>query len=219
MSATDMVRQAIDDGVQNGTLLPGDPIDEAELMARFKVSRTPVREALLQLQAQGILTSLPRAGTVVAKMDLPQLMSMWELLAELEGVCIRLACERMSLAERAQLESVHLEALAVAEANDFVGWREANRAFHDLIYQGSRNPYLRQEILRMRARTGAYREHAFAAVGHIRPSWDEHTMLVKAILARDAAAARDLMVRHLAPGYGAAGFADFLARLPKELLD
>ncbi len=219
MNATDVVRQAIDDSVSNGSLLPGDPINENELMERFKVSRTPVREALLQLQAQGIVTSLPRAGTVVAKMDVNQLMSMWEVLAELEGVCIRLACERMGLGERAQLQHVHAAAQEVADANDFVAWREANLAFHDLIYAGSRNLYLRQEILRMRARTGAYRDHAFAAVGNIRPSWDEHTMLLNAILARDAESARDLMVKHLSPGYGAIGFTGFLANLPKELLD
>ncbi len=87
-AAEKMLRQAIEDGVRTGALLPGDPIKEAELCSRFNVSRTPIREALPQLQEQGMVTSLPRAGMVVARMDVAQFLSMWELLAELEGVCV-----------------------------------------------------------------------------------------------------------------------------------
>src|SRR5690606_4997944 len=141
--------------------LPGDQVDEGELAARYEVSRTPVREALLQLQAQGLLTSLSRGGMVVAKMDVQQLLSMWELLAELESLCARYACERMTVEEREALKQLHEETLSIVESNDEVGWQEANLAFHEMLYKGSRNPYLRQQILRMRTKTGAYRRHAF----------------------------------------------------------
>src|SRR4030088_2205449 len=103
MKAAEKIRLAIEEAIGNGSLLPGDIINEAELSARYSVSRTPIREALLQLQAQGMLTSLPRSGMLVAKMDVPQLLAMWELLAELEGICARLACERMTPEERAEL--------------------------------------------------------------------------------------------------------------------
>ena len=219
MKAAEKIRQAIEDGVRSGALLPGDPINEPELCSRYNVSRTPIREALLQLQAQGLVTSLPRAGMVIARMDVAQLLSMWELLAELEGVCARLACERMSPAECADLERRHRGAQSIAAANDLDAWKGANLAFHELLYTGSRNPYLRQEILRMRARTGAYRDHAFAALGNIRASWDQHAEVVVAVVRQDAVAAHGAMVRHLSPGQGTGGFAGFLATLPKELLD
>jgi DNA-binding GntR family transcriptional regulator len=156
---------------------------------------------------------------VIAKMDVSQLLSMWELLAEMEGVCARLACERMSASERAELKRSHNDAQRIADANDMDAWKGANLTFHEVLYAGSRNPYLRQEILRMRARTGAYRDHAFAALGNIGASWDQHADVLAAILGKDPVAAHGTMVKHLSPGQGARGFASFLAALPKQLLD
>ncbi|MES2534650.1 MAG: GntR family transcriptional regulator [Pseudomonadota bacterium] len=218
MKAAEKIRLAIEDGVSSGTLLPGDLINEAELSMRYGVSRTPVREALLQLQAQGMLTSLPRGGMVVAKMDVPQLLAMWELLAELEGLCARLACERMTPDERAAIASIHAKGEAIVNSGDREAWRISNMALHETLYAGARNPYLHQEILHMRSRTGAYREHAFAAFGDIRSSWEQHSQVVDAIMRRDETAACRAMVSHLSPGQGAKGFAAFVASLPKELL-
>src|SRR3546814_18080718 len=99
MKARDRIHLSIETQISSGQLLPGDPISEDALITQFGVSRTPVREAMLQMQAEGMLTSLPRGGVVVAKMNVAQLFSMWELLAALEGMCARSACERMSKAE------------------------------------------------------------------------------------------------------------------------
>ena len=115
--ASDKIRAEIENAIREGSLLPGDPIDEAEIAAQYKVSRTPIREALIQLQAQGMLTSLPRGGMVVAKMDLQQLLSLWELLAELEGVAVRLACQRMTPEERKAILEHHEQSRAVADAD------------------------------------------------------------------------------------------------------
>jgi DNA-binding GntR family transcriptional regulator len=143
---------------------------------------------------------------------------MWELLGELEGICARLACERMTQAERSALAQAHEDARAVADTNDFEAWKQINHDFHEALYQGSRNPYLRQEILHMRARTGAYRRHAFAAFGLIKNSHAQHEEVVKAILDRDAARASAAMIQHLSPGQGTKGLTDFIVNLPKELL-
>lgn len=218
MKATELIHQEIEKAIRAGDLLPGDPINEAELISRHKVSRTPVREAMLQLEAQGLLMSQPRGGMVVAKMDVHQLLSMWELLGELEGICARLACERMTPAERSALAQAHEDARAVAEANDFEAWKQINHDFHEALYQGSRNPYLRQEILHMRARTGAYRRHAFAAFGLIKSSHAQHEDVVNAILQRDPIKASAAMMQHLSPGQGTKGLTDFIVNLPKELL-
>jgi len=218
MKVSDRIRHDIEQQLLGGTLLPGDAVDEAELAARYKVSKTPVREAMLQLQAQGLLTNLPRGGMVVAKMDVQQLLSMWELLAELESICARYACERMSPEERETLRQLHEGSQPVAEAADSEGWQEVNLSFHELLYKGSRNPYLRQEILRMRTRTGAYRRHAFGAVGRIQTSYAHHNDIVHAILAGDAQAAAQAMFLHMSPGHGARGVTDMIVNMPKSLL-
>jgi DNA-binding GntR family transcriptional regulator len=219
MKAAARIREAVTMSIQDGTLLPGDSVDEQALMERYQVSRTPVREALLQLQAQGWVTSLPRGGMVVAKMTMAELLAMWELLAELEALCARLASERMTAEERLELQRVHEAATAAVQAEDGKAWQEHNRALHDVLYKGARNPYLRQEILRLRSQTGAYRRHAFAAFARLKSSWDQHGKLVEAITRREPGqAVADIMREHMSPTQGSSSFAAFVAALPKELL-
>jgi DNA-binding GntR family transcriptional regulator len=216
--ASDRIRMEIEEAIKDGSLLPGESVDEAELALQYDVSRTPVREALLQLQAQGLLTSLPRGGMIVAKMDLQQLLSLWELLAELEGVAVRLACQRMTPEELDIIVRHHEASRKVVEADDVAGWQESNLRFHELIYRATRNPYLRQEVLRMRTRTGYYRRHAFAALGQIRNSFEQHRRVVEAFQKGDAESASSAMVDHMRPASDANGLTDFIVNLPKEVL-
>lgn len=218
MKVSERIRQLIEDDIRLGILLPGDVIDEHKLAQQFEVSRTPVREALLQLEAQSMLISQPRQGMVVAKMDVQQLLAIWELLVEMEGVCARLACERMSAEELEELAKVHKAGQAIVDADDIEGWRDANHAFHDILYKGSRNPYLRQEILRLRARTGAYLQHAFSALGRLHSSHEQHGQLLEAIMARDPQRAQQMMIEHISLDQGARGLTDFIINLPKSLL-
>jgi DNA-binding GntR family transcriptional regulator len=218
VKASERIHHSIESQIGDGALLPGDPIDEERLMLQFGVSRTPVREAILRLTAEGLVTRLPRGGTVVAKMDVSQLFAMWELLAELEGLCARYACERMHGNERELLLETHRRAQAIVDRDDEIGWQQANTEFHEILYAGARNPYLRQEILRMRTRTQAYRKHAFGAVGRLRTSYHHHGLIVDAILARNSAAAAKAGLGHLSPGEGAPGVTDLIMNLPKELL-
>jgi DNA-binding GntR family transcriptional regulator len=215
---SDKIRIDIETAIKEGTLLPGDSIDEAELAEQYQVSRTPIREALIQLQARGMLTSLPRGGMIVAKMDLQQLLSLWELLAELEGVVARLACERMTPDELEALVRHHAQSSEVVQADDVAQWQESNLRFHELIYHAARNPYLRQEVLRIRTRTGYYRRHAFAALGKIKTSFEQHRLVVEALQRGDAPAAAAAMVAHMRPAHDAKGLTDFIVHLPKEVL-
>ncbi|MES2978899.1 MAG: GntR family transcriptional regulator [Pseudomonadota bacterium] len=218
VKASDKIRMKIEEAIKEGSLLPGDPIDDAELAVQYQVSRTPIREALIQLQAQGLVTSLPRGGMIVAKMDLQQLLSLWELLAELEGVTVRLACQRMTSEELAALVQAHESSRGVMEAEDVAGWQEANLHFHELIYRAARNPYLRQEVLRMRTRTGFYRRHAFGALGRITASFEQHRQIVEAFERRDAEGASEAMITHMRPASDAMGLTDFIVNLPREVL-
>lgn len=218
MKASDSIRQSIEQAVQAGDLQPGDPIDEAALAAAHSVSRTPVREAVLQLQAQGLLAASTRGGAVVAKVDIQRLFAIWEVLAEQESFCAQLACERMTDAEREQLSTLHRKAAAVVRKGDREGWQEANREFHDCLYQAARNPYLREEILRARTLTGAYRKHAFGALGDLDASYSQHGELVQALCDRNIEATRRLMRLHMTPGQGMKSVNDVLVNLPRELL-
>ncbi|KAA0892806.1 GntR family transcriptional regulator [Pusillimonas sp. ANT_WB101] len=219
MKISERIRQSIEEDIRMGHLLPGDIIDENAVAQKFGASRTPVREALLQLEAQSMLISQPRQGMVVAKMDVRQLLAIWELLCEIEGVCARLACERMTEQEIEKLEEVHVQAQLVVDNDDVEGWRAVNHAFHDVLYQGSRNPYLRQEILRLRARTGGYLQHAFSALGRLHSSQEQHGELLEAIKARDPKRAHEKMMEHISLDQGARGLTDFIINLPSSLIN
>jgi DNA-binding GntR family transcriptional regulator len=216
--ASDKIRLEIESAIKSGVLLPGDAINEAELATQHGVSRTPIREALIQLQVQGLLTSLPRGGMVVAKMDLQQLLAMWELLAELEGIAARLACQRMLPEELAAIVQIHQDSEKAVAAEDMAAWQDSNLRFHELIYRATRNPFLRQEVLRMRTRTGFYRQHAFAALGKIRSSFEQHLPIVEAFQKADPQAAAAAMTAHMRPARDAGAMTDFIVNLPKELL-
>ncbi len=218
MKISQKIANYIEAQIREGALLPGDTVQEAKLMETFDASRTPVREALLQLQIQGLITNLPRDGMVVAKMDVQQLLAMWELLAELESLCARYACERMSAAEKAQLENLHTSSWLLVEQEDEIGWQQANMDFHEILYHGSRNTYLRQQILLMRTRTGAYRRHAFGAVGRVHASYTQHEQVVQAILAGNCQDAARLMFNHMSPGHGTKGVTELIVNMPKEIL-
>ena len=218
MKVSDQIRMRIESAIASGELLPGDAIDDVALAHHYKVSRTPVREALLQLQAQGILSSTPRGGSMVAKMNLQQLLSLWELLAELEGIAVRLACERMTNDDLKALMKVHRSSKKIADKEDMDGWQEANLKFHEIIYEAARNPFLRQEVLRIRSRTGVYRRHAFGALGRIKSSYDQHEKIVNALEKRDAEAAASCMTDHMRPGRDSKTLNDFIMSVPRELL-
>src|SRR3954463_12025791 len=93
--------------ISEGKLRPGDRVEEKQLCDLFNVSRTPVREALLQLASIGLVTFQPRQGAVVAQLSVKELVAMWEVLMGLEGFCAELAARRMPPDLLAKLSEVH----------------------------------------------------------------------------------------------------------------
>src|SRR5260370_12163000 len=103
------LRLQLADEIVRGALPPGAALDETEIAQRFNVSRTPVREALRQLAASGLVDSRAHRGAVVARPSIERLTGMFEAMAELEALCAGLAAQRMSPADRHGLEAIHEE--------------------------------------------------------------------------------------------------------------
>eukprot|EP01030_Chromulinospumella_sphaerica_P033266 gene33266-34111_t len=94
------LREEIEEMIAVGTLKPGQHLDETELAARFGVSRTPIRETLIQLASMGLVVIRPRRGAIVAELGPQQLVEMFEMMSELEATCGRLAARRMTREEQ-----------------------------------------------------------------------------------------------------------------------
>ncbi|MCC8395829.1 GntR family transcriptional regulator [Paraburkholderia sp. MMS20-SJTR3] len=208
------IKSILETEIEQGELPPGASMDERALAARFGVSRTPVREALQQLAAQSLVQIVPRQGVFVAKMTVPQLREMLELLGEMEAVSAKLAARRMSDTQRDALTRAINAGVEALEAGDGRGFAKANEAFHDVIYAACHNEYLAGQIRSIRRLIGRYRPKLFLTPVRRAKALEEHRKLGDALLSGDEAAAQTLMMEH-AP-VGAAGFSEFLATLPPE---
>jgi len=155
-SASESVRHSLEQEISEGALLPGDALDEDALARRFGVSRTPVREALLQLSVRGLISIAPRAGIFVSRLSIPELLGLLELLAELEGACAKLATRRLTADEASALRRVHEESQHFESEPDAQGYGRANTAFHEILYKACRNGPLMGEIAHIRRRTQVY---------------------------------------------------------------
>lgn len=192
------LRLQIADEIVRGQLGPGAALDEMELARRFGVSRTPVREAIRQLAASGLIEVRAHRGAVVAKPDAERLVGMFEAMAELEALCAGLAAERMTVAERRVLEAAHEEMRALIQVGDPQRFHEVNEAFHGAIYAGAHNTYLAELTLATRVRVQPFRRAQFRNLGRLSKSHAEHDQVVTAIMRGDRARAASLMHAHIA---------------------
>lgn len=212
----DDLRGTLERDILAGDLPPGERLDETGLAARFGVSRTPVREALLQLASSGLVEMRPRLGAVVAAMTVQQLLQMFEVMAEMEALCARLAARRMTPAERSALGSLHGSSATPAESGDVDGYYEVNRSFHESIYAGAHNAYLEEQTRSLRNRLSSYRRFQLNHPGRIDRSLAEHGDVVAAIVEGDADRAADAMRAHVA--IQGDTFTDLVAALPPAYL-
>jgi DNA-binding GntR family transcriptional regulator len=188
---------AIADGILNGSLKPGVRLDEVSLAQQHGVSRTPVREALRQLTASGLIDMRPRKGAVVSKATPEQIESLFVAMAEMEATCARLAAMSMTPIERRRLQARHEAMTTLAIAGDTEGYSDANIAFHSAIYAGAHNAPVAEFARSLRRRVGPYRHIQFQIEGRLRRSNQEHDAVVRTILSGDAAAAHAAMLHHV----------------------
>jgi len=206
-----LLRDAIEDLIAIGQFPPGTHLDETELAARFKVSRTPIREALIQLASLGLVVIRPRRGTVVAEVAPQQLVEMFEVMAELEAMCGRLAARRMSSEDQAVLQSAHDACREASAAGDADAYYYKNEQFHDAIYAGSHNTFLAEQARALHRRLRPYRRLQLRVRNRLPTSLAEHEAVVNAIRAGDGSLTADLLRQHvLVQGQR---FADLIASL------
>ncbi|MEO6959673.1 MAG: GntR family transcriptional regulator [Burkholderiaceae bacterium] len=182
--------------IVTGARLPGSLLDENAIAQHFQVSRTPVREALRQLTASALVEWRPRHRAVVATISAHQMVAMFEIMAEYEGIAGRLAARRMTEDERRALTEHHERCRPHVISKDRENYQRLNREFHVAIYAGSHNSYLFKQASGLFDRLGAYRTYELYRAGELTRVFDEHTAIVSALTARDGALAYQLLKDH-----------------------
>ncbi len=200
-SNADCVEAALREDIAAGALQPGERVDEQSLAERFGVSRTPVREALTRLTAQGILVSRGTRGVQVAEYSREQLAQIFEAMHEIEAVCARLAARRMTLLARAEIVAAQERCARVAESGDFAEYRRANESFHHAIYKATGNPYIADLASDFRRRTGPFRAKKFATGADLIASAESHRELLHGIFSEDSRTAYDGMRAHMTASF------------------
>lgn len=191
------IYQSLAEDIAKGRLAPGHKLEEMAIAEKYGVSRTPVREALRELGARGLVEMTPHRGAMVAEIDPEQISDMLEAECEIEANCARLAAQRMTPVEREQLFALHEEFTRFVESNSFEDARIANRQFHDHICRGGHNRTLAALAVDLRLRLAPFRQHQYGSdTDRMQLSLGEHQAIVDAIRKQDPAAAYQATTQH-----------------------
>jgi DNA-binding GntR family transcriptional regulator len=205
---SEAIRVKLADEITSGHLLPGAEIDEQAVAERFGVSRTPVREALRDLAALGLVEIEPRRGVRVAALTSDRLGEMFEVMAETEAMCARLATYRMTAVERLALQALHRRSLEAVERGDVERYDAFTRDFHSALYQGTHNAFLADHAATLRLRLAPFRRAQFRSKQRLAQSYEEHDALVQQVLRGDGEEVARLIRAHMLTA--SATLADYL---------
>jgi DNA-binding GntR family transcriptional regulator len=192
-----IVRSAIEQDIVTGALPPGAPLDEDAIAQRFSVSRTPVREALLQLIESGLVKKSPRQPAVVAPLDVRRLIQSFEVMSELEALCARLAARRISAQERKELSALQQEADAALARADHDAMGRLGSRFHRKIWHATHNEVLIETVSRFAIGLTPYRLFQLKSEGRPGANNEDHQALLALILGGQSDDAAALMKRHV----------------------
>ncbi|MEM9212523.1 MAG: GntR family transcriptional regulator [Pseudomonadota bacterium] len=196
-STAQRIEHSLMEEIAVGELFPGQRLDEVGLAERFGASRTPVREALSRLTAQGVLVAGEKRGVFVAKYTREELSQIFEAMHEIESACARIAATRLNLLTRSEIETAQTACVLAAEGGDRTAYLRANEGFHMAIYKATGNPYMAEIALEFRRRTGPFRAKKFATKEDLIASAQNHQELIDDIFSEDSATASKSMRDHM----------------------
>jgi len=193
----ELVLEAIREAIIGGTLKPRERLMEIQLAEELGVSRTPIREALRELELEGFIVMVPRKGAFVADMTFKDIADIFEIRVALEGLAAGLAAERITDEEMEDMERHLVEKADAIARGDMERLVEVDTRFHESIYKASRNDRLKGIINNLREQIQRFRATSLAYPGRMKQSLEEHRSIVEAIHARDVALARQLTQEHI----------------------
>lgn len=183
--------------IVEGAIEPGQKLNERALAEQLRVSRTPLREAIRMLAAEGLVELLPHRGAVAAQLSEQDIVDTFEVIAGLEGQSGQLAAERIAAHELNEIRALHFEMLAAHARRDLPTYYRHNASIHDQINAAARNPVLTQTYRNVNARLQALRFRSNFDEAKWQRAVHEHERMVELLQAGDGAGLRRLLVSHL----------------------
>ena len=186
-------RQLLDD-IRSGTLLPGARLRETELADRLNMSRTPIREAIRQLEADGLVTHMPRQGATIRLLDYTEVMELYEMRAVLESTAARLAARAASDLELEELTALNAE---MAAATDARAAYKLNSQFHMTLLDAAKNRYLVKSVSALQKTLLILGPTTLTEPKRAKDAVTEHQAVIEALLSRDGDRAEAAMRTHI----------------------
>lgn len=183
-------------------IAPGAKLNERALSEVLNVSRTPLREAIKMLAAEGLVELLPNRGAIAVELSEADVLNTFEVMAGLEAQSGELAAQRITDAELNEIKAMHFEMLAAYTRRDLPAYYRLNAAIHSAINAAAKNPVLMDTYNQVNARLQALRFRSNQNEEKWREAVKEHEQMVAALSARDPVAMRAVMSQHLAHKLG-----------------
>lgn len=193
----DVVFNTLRQAILKGELAPGERLMEIQLANRLGVSRTPIREAIRKLELEGLVLMIPRKGAEVARISEKSLRDVLEVRRSLEELAIELACQRMTEEDLECLEESQKNFLRAVESRDTMTIAETDEAYHDIIYNCTRNSRLVQILNNLREQMYRYRLEYIKDEGKHQILVLEHEKILKALRRRHVNDAKEAVREHI----------------------
>jgi DNA-binding GntR family transcriptional regulator len=193
----EQVAQRLRQMLVESRISPGAKLNERELAEVLQVSRTPLREAIKMLAAEGLVELLPNLGAIAVSLSEADVLNTFEVMAGLEGLSGELAAQRITDEELAEIKAMQFEMMAAYTRRDLSNYYRINAQIHSAINAAAKNPVLTATYNQVNARLQALRFRSNQDGEKWKRAMKEHEKMIDALQARDSAAMRELLVAHL----------------------
>ncbi len=191
------VFETLEQQIINGIYATGDQLVESKISAQLGVSRTPVREALRQLELDGLVTTVPNKGTFVVGVSVDDIKDIYTIRIAIEGISSMWAAERITPEQVKELENlVELQEFYCAK-NDVLQIVQLDTKFHEIIYECSGSRTLRDTLKSFHAHVKRARESSFLSAGRTIAAVEEHREIYEAIASHNSSLAKSLTEKHI----------------------
>lgn len=185
------------DKILNEDYEAGQKLNEVALSKELNISRTPIREALKQLELEGLVKSIPNKGVYVLGFSPRDIDDMLEIRLVLEGLSIQLAIDRISEAELEKIKEIYDLLEFYAKKNDQEKFTEINIEFHEAIYRGTHSQYFEQLLSDINYYIHVTSRHSIRQPDRLLPAAQEHKEILEAIEKRDKELAKEKIQKHI----------------------
>ena len=183
--------------ILNGRYREGSKLIESKLAKELQVSRTPVREALKQLELEGIVENIPNRGAIVLGISQQDIEDIYTIRNSIEGIAAKWAVERITEEKLEELKEIYDLMDFYVQKNDIEGFAQLNIEFHESIYRATKSRYLEQVLKGLQYYMKRTRMKSLQVEGRIQKSQMEHKEILDAFIHRDPEKAQEALTRHL----------------------